>query len=437
MTVDPHADVPLPPRVWFLTAEEVAATRAKLAALLARASRKGFNGRLELDAAPATRSSTSPGGLVVTEHGFDVTITGDPPHYEGWRFVAAVDSVDGGAVLRYPPGAQASVANDQVRAGECDHCHTHRDRRSTILVAHETGGVVLQVGRSCLKDFLGHSTMPVLLTLDDVAGALGAKASAQPTAWDTLSVLTYAQAAVEAFGWTPASASGPGRTPTRDVVRLALCGGGGADDVRKALAPHLHEATARAPQLRGTLLERLTGTTGYEANLIGVLRADSVTARHLGLAVSAVTAHARLTHELDTNATAAAAPAPSEWLGAIGDRVTVTGTVRTALRVDGYSRHSPDPLMLILECPGAVVKMTTAAGWSDGVKRGDTVTVTATVKAHTEWNGTRQTVLTRPKPAPHLPDPADWERPTAPRRERPEHRTPCRLTPSVASGPTP
>ena len=152
------ADTPGADRVpsWFLNAEELAATRAKIAKLQRRAARKGFTGLIDVTAVPATRSSTSPGGLPVTVHGFDVTITGDPPRYEGWRFVAAVDAVEGGTILRYPPGAPAEVNNDQIRAGECDHCHTTRARRSTVLVAHEDTGQLLQVGRSCLKDFLGH-----------------------------------------------------------------------------------------------------------------------------------------------------------------------------------------------------------------------------------------------------------------------------------------
>lgn len=399
MTMDAaseHAD-PVVQRGWFLNAAEVAATKAKLAKLQARAARKGFTGQVDLKAVPATRSYQSPGGLPVTEHGFDVTITGEPPRYAGWRFVASVDTADGGTVLRYPPGAEETVANDQVRPGECDHCHTHRDRRSTVLVAHDDTGQLLQVGRSCLKDFLGHSTLPVLLTLDDVTASLDRSPSGTPTSWDTPSVLAYAWAAVEALGWTPASASEHGRNPTRDVVRLALTGGRGADDLRTALAPHLAEATTRAPQLRDELLTGLTSTAGYEANLVAVLRGDAVEARHLGLAVSAITAHQRLQADRQRDQAREHAAATVDHVGAVGDKVTLTGTVTTALRVDGYTYRSPDQVMLVVDCGTAVAKMTTTAAWAYQLKGGDPLTVTGTVKAHTEWHGIKQTVLTRPK----------------------------------------
>ncbi|WP_028707516.1 hypothetical protein [Propionicicella superfundia] len=408
---------------WFLNSEELAATRAKVAKLQQRAVRKGFTGRIELAAVPASRSHQSAGGLPVTEHGFDVTITGEPPRYQGWRFVAAVDAVDGGTVLRYPPGNTATIGNDQIRAGECDHCHTTRDRRSTVLVAHDDTGQVLQVGRSCLKDFLGHNVLPVFLTDDEVRASLGAFSSGGPAAWDVHSVLTYAAAAVEAFGWTPASASEHGRVPTRDVVRLALTGGRGADQLRDQLAPHLSEATARSPQIRTDLLAGLVSDSGYEANLATVLRGEAVEARHLGLAVSAITAHQRLIADQARETTRREATATVDYAGTVGEKVTLTGTVRTAMRVDGFTYRSPEQVLLVVDCGTAVAKMTTASAWAYPLKVGDPLTVTGTVKAHTEWNGIKQTVLTRPKKHDPLPmqapladaTPRLWETVTSPR----------------------
>src|ERR1019366_7113590 len=76
---------------------------------------------------------------------------------------------------------------------------------------------------------------------------------------------------------------------------------------------------------------------------------------------------------------------------------------------DGYTYHSPDSILLILDCGTAVAKMTTAAAWAYQVKVGDPLRVTGTVKAHTGGNGAKRTVLTRPKrpdhPAAPLPQP--------------------------------
>lgn len=73
------ADLAVPPRVWFLSADDLAATRDKLAQLTRRAARRGFTGGITLHAQPATRSHTGAGGIPVTLHGFDVTLTGTAP----------------------------------------------------------------------------------------------------------------------------------------------------------------------------------------------------------------------------------------------------------------------------------------------------------------------------------------------------------------------
>jgi hypothetical protein len=427
------------PPVWFLSAEELAATRAKLATITGRAVRKGFTGSIDLVAVPATRTQQVPAGFPVTVHGFDVTISGQAPRYAGWRFVASVDAVDGGGtILRYPPGREAAVRNTDVVAGHCDHCHTRRARRRTMLLAHDDTGQLLQVGSSCLKDFLGHHLTPVFLAADDIRAELGKNLSGTPTAWDLTSVLTYAWAAVQALGWTPASAAEPGRTPTRDVVRQVLTQQRDTGQLLAVLAPHLAEGRRLAPRIIDTLLTGLTGESGYEANLAAVLRGQTVDARHLGLAVSAIpahqrlldqrqadTAHQRLLDQRQADTAHQEAVAAVDHVGVVGDKLTLTGTVRTAIRVDGFTYHSPDSMLLILHCGTSVLKMTTAASWAYQVKVGDPLTVTGTVKAHTVWNGVKQTVLTRPKkldqpaatlqPAPPAPDLTRRERVDSPR----------------------
>ena len=74
------------------------------------------------------------------------------------------------------------------------------------------------------------------------------------------------------------------------------------------------------------------------------------------------------------------------------------------MRLDGYTRHSPDTVLLVLDCGTAVAKMTTTAAWAYPVTVGDRLTVTGTVKDHRDWHGTQQTVLTRPKRIEPTPD---------------------------------
>lgn len=238
-------EVPGSAMSWFLSADELAATRAKMAKLSRRAASKGFTGDIQVMAVAATRSHTpAPGAASVTLHGFDVTITGSAPSYGGWRFLAAADTVPGtppdqlriveqealsgkGAgsshvatgegsetrlthqvvltpvpdqlgmtiaefdlrgdaeealrrfaaptvLLRLAPGSEGLVDRESIRPGECDHCHTVRPRSSVLIVRNEDTKETKQVGRSCVKDFLGWNTYPVFIDLESAAKQIAA-----------------------------------------------------------------------------------------------------------------------------------------------------------------------------------------------------------------------------------------------------------------------
>lgn len=399
------------PWVWFLSAEELTATRAKLAKITARAVRKGFAGTIDLNAVPATRSyAPAPGALSVTVHGFDVTITGEPPRFADWRLLAAIDKVGDSAVLRYLPGIEKNIPNDTVRSGECDHCHTRRARTSVLLVEHEKTGERKQVGSSCLIDFLGWSTHPVFITTDELRDQLTPAHHGSVGDLDLASVLTYSWAVIATHGWTPASAAADGRTATRDLVDNAIHGRRGSTELLASIQPHLDQGHRMAPVIIDTLTEAFTDPTGYEANLAAILRAGPVEPRHLGLPVSAVSAYLRVTEQRAAREARSERDAVLGYAGEVGEKVTITGTIRQLFHVDGFTRHSPSRRMLIVDCGTSRAKMITGASWAYDVERGHQITLTGTVRKHEEWHGTPQTLIVRPQlitnhSAPPEPDP--------------------------------
>lgn len=436
-----------PSAAWFLSTAELAATRAKIETLNTRAAKKGFTGRIALTATAATRTHTpGPGAPAVTVHGFEVSITGQPPAYDGWTFLAAVDKLDqppgspSAAILRYPPGAAQNIDPTTIQPGACDHCHTVRTRTTTFLVRHDQTGQTRQVGRTCLKDFLGWSTTPVFIDTDhvrdEIERGLGART---PPLWDLESVLTYTWAVIAAHGWTPSSAAGPRRDSTRNLVAQAIRGGRGAETLLASLAPHLPEGAQLAPRISADLAPRLTATTGYEANLAALLRSGTVDPdKHLGLAVSAVNAWHRLN---ETHLASPAEPRPTiSHAGTVGEKITLTGTVITKMGIDGYHRYSPTQVLLVIDCGTAVAKTITTAAWAYDLQRGQTLTLTGTVKAHDTYRGVAQTVISRPKkhdlPTPNPALAADtpvWETVTAnPTRSRsPQDPPPAAPSPSL------
>lgn len=86
-------------------------------------------------------------------------------------------------------------------------------------------------------------------------------------------------------------------------------------------------------------------------------------------------------------------------VGTVGEKITITGTVKVAKAIDtqfGLSR-----LLIVADADGNLIKAFTTAQFVWDVEVGDELTLTVTVKAHEVYEGVKQTVITRPKLVEH------------------------------------
>jgi hypothetical protein len=148
-------------------------------------------------------------------------------------------------------------------------------------------------------------------------------------------------------------------------------------------------------------LEQTWGQRYGKGWAIGVLDDIATKARRYGdLSPAQAALVARLVGELEDAEQAAAereeqraaerASRANAYQGAVKDRITVTGTIRLAKVMSGYYG---DTTLLVIDTPAGTVKW--FATGDRGVDAGEQLTLTGTVKAHEEYQGERQTVLTR------------------------------------------
>lgn len=371
---------------WNLTPAEFAATREKIGKINARAAKRGFTGRFDLTGERKVFKDSNGVEAVVVE----ATLTGQAPAYAGWEFLAAVDTVGEGFVLRTAPGQDASdIDRSTLEAGRCEHCGTNRARKYTYLVRSTETGEAKQVGSTCVKDFTGWQGRFVFLSEDDVAREVGGGGGWTEPSYTVRGVLAVAAAVVAKYGYV--KAGDWDRQPTKDTVVTYLTGSPAKE------AAELYEAVGSpdyetADKIVSTLATDLTGDSDYVQNLRTVLAAEEIGFRQIGLTASAVVAYNRL---VEAKVKAEAAPAKSnEYLGAKGEKITVTGTVTTARVINGYYG---DRVLVVVQTETGLVKTFTTAEWAWDVAVGQEVEIAGTVKDLDEFRGERQTVLTRPK----------------------------------------
>lgn len=263
-------------------------------------------------------------GYIVAMDFVTLTVTADTPKLAGWEFLAVVEPMDGGNMVRRVPGSDDTFDLTAYRTADamtCDHCNTDRARLETFVVRSDgsdpevVAGTVKRVGRNCLEKFLGGKSAESLLrsmTIEKVLGGLaeegeGGWGSGGSTVYDPLTTMSWAVSAVRLRGWVSkgaaaayAEAAGGEATKATTASRVSSMLNPPPRDA-KARAEWLAEYKALTPtdvdtDKAGKVLEwamNLTGTSDYEYNLALVARQKSLDPKNLGIFVSAVGSYDR------------------------------------------------------------------------------------------------------------------------------------------------
>lgn len=84
---------------------------------------------------------------------FKCSINGETPKLAGWKLIAALEPLEDGMIVREVPHQVCPTKFRDTKL-TCDHCGYTR-RRNAIFVLQNENGEYKQVGRQCIKDFLG------------------------------------------------------------------------------------------------------------------------------------------------------------------------------------------------------------------------------------------------------------------------------------------
>ena len=388
------------PFTYRIDGTQLAATRVKIEKINARAAKKGLGGRLELAVTPVEVAELDEvTGMLRTWVEYDVVIGGQAPSYDGWEFIATLDwDANAGLIVRAVPGA-VQVERDNLVEGYCDHCKVSRGRRATFVVRSQDTGAQLQVGRSCIKDFLGWSgavSFPSdALTEDDELGGgfFGARGEREFT---PATVLAYAWAIIKEHGFVPAS-SYSGNT-TSSQVRRALYPSTdrrtGDMEFARSIAPLAAEAAERAAEIAAFIAsDAFSGTGDYVINLKAVAAGEFVSFRNIGILASAPQAFARYQEQTLIRERKAKIGENSAHFGAVGTRYELAVTVVGVRYTEGD--YGTTTIYTLVDADGNVFKWFASNDEVLGDKEGETFKIKGTVKKHDEYQGTKQTVLSR------------------------------------------
>jgi hypothetical protein len=110
-----------------------------------------------------------------TERHVTAHVLGGAPVFGGWRLVADLERVTDQKTrerLTLVRTAVGETCPEQYRAEpeQCEHCGLGRTRNRTFVIAHEDGRM-MQVGSTCLDEYLGAEALSAWLTLSKITAA--------------------------------------------------------------------------------------------------------------------------------------------------------------------------------------------------------------------------------------------------------------------------
>lgn len=351
------------------------------------------------------RVSTWNGSELIEETWCEIEVHGSTPVLPGgWSFLGAIEHLkDGGANLLH--GDAPELEAFRTAAPDCSHCGHKRNRRKTVVLRSEAGDIV-QVGSTCLKDFLGYHGNPERVAwMVEMIKELGEDADredfggrySRPEA-PTLLFMAASAASVRINGWVAKSYDPSIATAlvAAQVIGASTFTPSPKQDAALIERIERVEITDADREEAAKVIEwaaQLDSPTDYLGNVQAVLAHEWIEAQHFGIAASAVSARQKELGMIEARKAKEEAAKSSRWIGEEGQRLEMVVTVNFKREIP--SDYGSKFLVSMATADGNTVKTFSSGAFGWDAEVGETYRIKGTVKEHELWNGSQETMMTR------------------------------------------
>lgn len=372
---------------------------------------------------------------------FEISINSEPIAVNGWTFVASIDISDDpevGRVINRVPGVLTDTdlpVEYRSATDYCEHCQMNRRRNTVFILFNDAEGIWKQVGRNCLGQFLGGidpenvvRSMEMLIDFDAICS--GYYGSAACERLDLQSALSLTGFVIKNHGWMSRSKARERREngelgvfatadiiedmyfkPERDwsstIKNLVFdweCLIKNPQDSEKVEATpgskvcYDIQAEEAIAWIRGQNVDDLND---YLYNLFTVCKSETFLKKHLGIAVSLLIAYQNSIGRLEKLKEDAEKKKALQHVGVIGKRETMELKVRDIK----YWNNNFGVTTAVFFEDSSGNRLIWKASRDPELDKDNFYQITGKIKAHSEYNGTKQTELSHCKVLAAIPRP--------------------------------
>lgn len=321
-----------------------------------------------------------------------VKITGESPKLNGWSFIGKREPLDGtkSILSKTAPGQKMPKKYADDHDLTCEHCKKRANRAATFVVRKNKK--TMEVGRSCLKDFLGHADPAKYAAwaemLYNLEKSLGGGEEGDnwgmgraPEVFELQSIMAAALYMCREKGFVSNSNSYGNKSPTSHHINqhfnppIPLPRGMSYDDFRIPFTDKdKEEATVAIDWLRK---HPKAGKDEFFTNLSKIAQGDTASLKHSGYLAAGAMMYQKEQGALKQTVGLMKTLKKDEGLGKADEKIDVLGTVISAFayQTDWGTKR----IFTIKTDSGHLVKMFTMSGDS-GIKKESRVQITGRIK---------------------------------------------------------
>ena len=272
---------------------------------------------------------------------------------------------------------------------ECDHCKKSRIRKHTVLLVNTDSGEYVQVGRACVKDYIGQdlgdyaSYLTFFSSLDEEVEELREKFPRHTPSFTFEEIVLQALEYTKRFGYKSKQMAYDTNVVATSTAVYAALNGVTIYGENYEVFDISDETNAKYEEVVKFVLN-LDDSSDYNHNLKVLMSLPYIDNKNLGLAVSAVGSYLRFMAEKQQRESTNA----SDYIGAVGDKIEFRSTPKCVYMCQGDYGWT---YLYRMTVDGNVIMWKTNKELDEGVE----VTIKATIKEHSEYRGVKQTTITR------------------------------------------
>lgn len=336
----------------------------------------------------------------------EVELNYEIPIIDGWEFISKFDIYQ---IADKDPVVMTSTNPDKILPEKfhnkksifCDHCGHNRYRVKSYLLRNVDSGEYKEVGSGCVKDFFGHNPKNLIWlagydfgSLIDNVNDFESSRGKGFDGYGLFTVLKYSSAVIKGFGWISKSKAYEKMTgSTADIVDINLWPKESTDK-NIIFTPGEEDEKLAREVINFFKTFKNEGNNEYFENIKKLTEIEFVPNKHFGLAVSIIPAYNNILNKLRKEKEKENLPS-SNWIGKVGEKTErKVKCIYTNTFHNDYG-YGGSTLLAIFKDESENILKTFYSGNKWDTERDEEGILKGTIKAHDEYKGEKNTVLTR------------------------------------------